>query len=160
MKGVLTALRHKGKRQKPAETRGKFAVGRPISQRPKEVRSRQTFGHWELDTVVLGRGKSKGCVATFVERKTRLYTASQMSDRTAYLWRMPLALPLPSTLSAPSRPQPPTEARSLPVIPVWKLRMECRSTLLTLTRPGSASPTRTPMGSCANFSPKGPISPK
>ncbi|GAC43598.1 transposase and inactivated derivative [Paenibacillus popilliae ATCC 14706] len=54
-----------------------------ISQRPKEVRSRETFGHWELDTVVSGRGKSKGCVATFVERKTRLYTAILMPDRTA-----------------------------------------------------------------------------
>ena len=83
VKGLLTVLRHKGKRQKPAETRGKFAVGKPISQRPKEVRSRETFGHWELDTVVSGRGKSKGCVATFVERKTRLYTAIRMPDRTA-----------------------------------------------------------------------------
>lgn len=79
----FTVLRHKGKRQKPAETRGKFAIGKPISQRPKEVRSRETFGHWELDTVVSGRGKSKGCVATFIERKTRLYTAIRMPDRTA-----------------------------------------------------------------------------
>ncbi|ADM70494.1 hypothetical protein GMA19_02691 [Paenibacillus polymyxa E681] len=82
VKGVLTVLRHKGKRQKPVETRGKFAVGKTISQRPKEVRSRETFGHWELDTVVSGRGKSKGCVATFIERKTRLYTAIRMPDRT------------------------------------------------------------------------------
>ncbi|MNI60039.1 Integrase core domain protein [compost metagenome] len=83
VKGVLTVLRHKGKRQRPAETRGKFAVGKTISQRPKEVRSRKTFGHWELDTVVSNRGKSKGCLATFIERKTRLYTAIQMPDRTA-----------------------------------------------------------------------------
>ncbi|WP_018883091.1 IS30 family transposase [Paenibacillus massiliensis] len=83
VKGVLAVLRHKGKRQKPAETRGRFAVGKAISQRPNEVRSRETFGHWELDTVVSGRGKSKGCVATFIERKTRLYTAIRMPDRTA-----------------------------------------------------------------------------
>lgn len=83
VKGTLAVLRHKGKRQKPSETRGKFAVGKSISQRPKEVRSRGTFGHWELDTVVSGRGKSKGCVATFIERKTRLYTAIRMPDRTA-----------------------------------------------------------------------------
>ncbi|MNW44302.1 hypothetical protein D3C74_215310 [compost metagenome] len=82
MKGVLTVLRHKGKRQKPVETLGKFAVGKTISQRPKEVRSRETFGHWELDTVVSGRGKSKGCVATFIEQKTRMYTAIRMLDRT------------------------------------------------------------------------------
>jgi IS30 family transposase len=82
-KGVLAVLRHKGKRQKPAETRGKFAVGKSISERPKEVRHRKTFGHWERDTVVSGRGKSKGCVATFIKRKTRLYTAIRMPDRTA-----------------------------------------------------------------------------
>lgn len=83
VRGELQVLRHKGKRRKPAETRGKFTVGRPISDRPKEVRSRQTFGHWELDTVVSGRGKSKGCIATLIERKTRLYTAVLMPDRTA-----------------------------------------------------------------------------
>ncbi|GAC43696.1 transposase and inactivated derivative, partial [Paenibacillus popilliae ATCC 14706] len=82
-RGALAVLRHKGKRQKPVETRGKFTVGKAISKRPKEVRSRKTFGHWELDTVVSGRGKCKGCVATFVERKTRLYTAILMPDRTA-----------------------------------------------------------------------------
>ncbi|WP_143023627.1 IS30 family transposase [Paenibacillus sp. CF095] len=51
--------------------------GKTISQCPKEVRSRKTFGHWELDTVVSGRGKSTGCVATFIERQTRMYTAIQ-----------------------------------------------------------------------------------
>ncbi|RAI89636.1 helix-turn-helix protein [Paenibacillus pabuli] len=67
VKGTLAVLRHKGKRQKPADTRGKIAVGKPISKRPKEVRHRETFGHWGMDTVVSGRGKSKGCVATFIE---------------------------------------------------------------------------------------------
>ena len=79
----ITVLRQKGKRQKPAEKRGKFAVGAPISSRPKEVKSRETFGHWELDTMVSSCGKSKGCFATFVERKSRLYTALKIPDRTA-----------------------------------------------------------------------------
>ncbi|MGF7047622.1 IS30 family transposase [Paenibacillus sp. DS2015] len=76
-------LRHKGKRRKPLETRRRFLMGKSIKQRPKEVRSREIFGHWELDTVVSSRGKSKACVATFIERKTRLYTAIKMPDRTA-----------------------------------------------------------------------------
>ncbi|MCM3342115.1 IS30 family transposase, partial [Paenibacillus sp. MER TA 81-3] len=42
------------------------------------------FGHWELDTVVSSRGKSKACVATFIERKTRMYVALKIPDRTAY----------------------------------------------------------------------------
>ncbi|NCD43524.1 MAG: IS30 family transposase [Bacteroidia bacterium] len=82
-KGNLKVLRHKGKRHKPAEKRGKFTVGKSIHSRPLEVKTRETFGHWELDTVVSSRGKSKGCFATFVERKTRLYTAIKIDDRTA-----------------------------------------------------------------------------
>lgn len=75
-------LRHKGKRRK-VEKRGRFSMGTPISERPKEVKHRQTFGHWELDTMVSSRGESKGCLATFVERKSRLYTALLIPDRTA-----------------------------------------------------------------------------
>lgn len=82
--GEVTVLRHKGKRRKPLEKRGRFLVGTPISQRPKEVRNRTTFGHWELDTVVSSRGKSKACAATFIERKTRLYVALTLPDRTAH----------------------------------------------------------------------------
>ena len=78
----LTVLRQKGKRRK-AEKRGKFAMGIPISERPKEVEARNTFGHWELDTMVSSRGESKGCFATFVERKSRLYTAFMIPDRSA-----------------------------------------------------------------------------
>ncbi len=80
---TITVLRQKGKRMKPKEKRGKFAMGTSISKRPTEVKSRKTFGHWELDTMVSSRGKSKGCFATFVERKSRLYVALKIPDRTA-----------------------------------------------------------------------------
>lgn len=82
--GSVKVLRHKGKRQKPMETRGRFLVGTPICHRPKEVRKRTSFGHWELDTVVSSRGNSRACAATFIERKTRLYMAVKMPDRTAH----------------------------------------------------------------------------
>ncbi|WP_160037155.1 IS30 family transposase [Paenibacillus sp. An7] len=80
---TVQQLRHKGKRQKPQERRGRFLVGTSIKQRPNQIRTRETFGHWELDTVVSSRGKSKACVATCIERKTRLYTAIKMPDRTS-----------------------------------------------------------------------------
>ena len=63
----LKLLRYKGKRHKPKETRGRFNTGKSISKRPKEIDSRTTFGHWELDTIVSSRGESKGCFATFAE---------------------------------------------------------------------------------------------
>ena len=85
--GILPAvtvrnLRQKGKRRK-AEKRGKFSMGTSICERPKDVKSRETFGHWELDSMVSSRGESKGCFATFVERKSRMYTAFKTLDRTA-----------------------------------------------------------------------------
>ncbi len=99
-RGNLQVLRHKGKRQKPPETRGRFQIGKSIWQRPKAIRDRETFGHWELDTVVSSRGKSKACVATFVERKTRFYQAIKMPNRTALSMEIAfgvLAAPMPKS---------------------------------------------------------------
>lgn len=77
----IANLRRKAKSRKAKETRGKFNIGTSIRKRPKEVKKRQEFGHWELDTVVSSRGKSKGCLATFVEMKSRFYIALPMKDR-------------------------------------------------------------------------------
>ncbi|MCA0540239.1 IS30 family transposase, partial [Clostridioides difficile] len=82
-KGDVTKLRRKGKSLKPKETRGKFNIGKGIKDRPKEVRKRNSIGHWELDTVVSSRGKSKACLATFVERKSRFLIAQVMENRKA-----------------------------------------------------------------------------
>ncbi|WP_340081424.1 IS30 family transposase [Terribacillus sp. FSL K6-0262] len=76
-------FRQKGKRQKPRETRGRFNIGTSIKERPKDVKDRKSAGHWELDTVVSSRGKSKGCFGTFAERKTRFFLAVKMNDRSA-----------------------------------------------------------------------------
>ena len=73
-------LRRKGKKR-TCKNLVVYSKGTSIRKRPKEVYKRKTFGHWELDTVV--SGKTKGaCFATFIERKTRLYTAVKMPDRT------------------------------------------------------------------------------
>ncbi|MCL2566008.1 MAG: IS30 family transposase [Defluviitaleaceae bacterium] len=78
---TMVNLRRKGKKR-TCKNLVLYSKGTSIRKRPKEVYSRKTFGHWELDTVV--SGKTKGaCFATFIERKTRLYTAAKMPDRTA-----------------------------------------------------------------------------
>ena len=79
-------LRRKGKFKRPAETRGRFNLGKTIKKRPKEVFSRNTFGHWEADTVVSGKAdnytlKSKYCFVSLAERKTRLYLVKLIPDR-------------------------------------------------------------------------------
>ena len=75
-------LRRKGKKPGTQEKRGRFNVKKTIKDRPQELENRETFGHWELDTMVPFRGQSKGCLATFVEHKTRFYVAIKMDDRT------------------------------------------------------------------------------
>ena len=79
----LSVLRRKGKTRQPKETRGTFRIGTSIVKRPKEVRNRETFGHWELDTVVSSRGKSKRRLATFLKLKMHFYLAFEILDRTA-----------------------------------------------------------------------------
>ena len=81
VRGNLNSLRRKGKSLKTKETRGKFNIGKSIKDRPKEVRKRENIGHWELDTVVSSRGKSKYCLSTFVERKGRFLIAQVMNNR-------------------------------------------------------------------------------
>lgn len=76
-------LRQKGKRQKPTENRGVLNGIKSIHDRPKAIEKREEFGHWELDTVVSGRGISKSCFATLLERKSRMYIIVPMIDRTA-----------------------------------------------------------------------------
>lgn len=82
----MKPLRRKGKFKRPAEKRGKFNVGKTIKQRPKSIYQRKELGHWEADTVESGRidhkRKSKYCFVTLVERKSRLYIAKLLPDRT------------------------------------------------------------------------------
>lgn len=66
----VSKLRRKGKSRKAKETRGRFNIGKSIDKKPKEVKKRNTFGHWELDTVVSSRGK----------RKTRFGRSKQKFD--------------------------------------------------------------------------------
>lgn len=88
--GVITMekLRRKGRFRRPAESRGKFNDGgREIKKRDRSVYKRKEIGHWEGDTVVSGKNdrtpKSKACFVTLAERRSRLYLAVRVPDRTA-----------------------------------------------------------------------------
>lgn len=81
--GDLKVLRRKGKNHGGKETRGKFNTGKPIRERDKSVYWRLEAGHWEADTVVSGRGKSKECFLSLAERKTRYYIVIKIKDRKA-----------------------------------------------------------------------------
>ena len=83
VKGNVKVLRKKGKTRKRLGNGGKFTTGKSIRKRDKSVYKRREVGHWEVDTVVSGIGKSKACFATFAERKTRFYIDVWMPDRKA-----------------------------------------------------------------------------
>ncbi|WP_395473590.1 IS30 family transposase [Spiroplasma endosymbiont of Nomada rufipes] len=74
-------LRRKGKKRKSQENRGKFN-GKSIKERDINVNDRITLGHWEGDTIVSSRGKSKSCLITLVERVSRFTLAILVKNRT------------------------------------------------------------------------------
>lgn len=51
----------------------------PIAQRPPEVETRGTWGHWEADTVLGVNGR----LGTFVERRSRYLLVAPLADGTA-----------------------------------------------------------------------------
>ncbi|MDP0561897.1 MAG: IS30 family transposase [Candidatus Endonucleobacter sp. (ex Gigantidas childressi)] len=57
-----------------------MANKRNIADRPAEVETRETLGHWGIDTV-MSKG-SKRCVVTLVERKTGCTLIGRLNDRT------------------------------------------------------------------------------
>ena len=80
--GNKKLLRRKGKGGW-YETRGKYNKGKSIRKRDKKIYKRADYGHWELDTVVSGLGKSTVCFITLVERKSRFYKAIKSPNRHA-----------------------------------------------------------------------------
>lgn len=59
-------------------------LGPSIEQRPQDVKSRQTFGHWEIDTVIGTKDKSKPVILTLVERATRFEILKLIDDKSAH----------------------------------------------------------------------------
>lgn len=55
--------------------------GESIEKRPEEIRNRDTFGHWEMDTVVSARPSNKALLV-LTERLTRLEIIRLLPDKT------------------------------------------------------------------------------
>lgn len=75
----------KKKKEKESETRPSFRKPpeRSIIYRPKEIDSREQYGHWEIDTVYSGQCcKSKTSLLVLTERKTLEEYYISIADRT------------------------------------------------------------------------------
>lgn len=55
--------------------------GRSIEERPEAVKTRDSVGNWEMDTVVGGAGKSKSCLLVLTERMTRKELIRKIPDK-------------------------------------------------------------------------------
>lgn len=72
----------KKKRGKKSNRAARAPRGTSIEKRPKEVETRETFGHWEMDSVEGAKG-SKETLLVLTERKTRREIVRKMKDKTA-----------------------------------------------------------------------------
>lgn len=71
---------HKRRKRKSSNWLPRRGISSRVSihDRPEEIDSKSTFGHWELDTV---EGKShSGGITTALERKTRYYDAQKIKN--------------------------------------------------------------------------------
>ena len=77
-------LLYKGERRREYEQRerAKEAPGDTIEDRPPEVRARNTFGHWEMDSI-MGPVGSKAALLVLTERLTRWGLVIRVPDHTA-----------------------------------------------------------------------------
>ena len=83
-KAIKKFMRFKSKRNKKRrkdDKRGRISDTVSISERPEEVETRLTFGHWEGDTV-LGKRKT-GCIGTLVERASGFTLAFKLDNAKA-----------------------------------------------------------------------------
>ena len=76
----------KGKRKKhnkKVKVQKRASAGESIENRPEEVKGREIFGHWEMDTVKGKQGITKSCMLVLTERKTRDEIIIKMPDQKA-----------------------------------------------------------------------------
>jgi IS30 family transposase len=143
-------LAHKRRRKQRlyGSLRGLIPGRVSIAERPAVVEARKRFGDWEGDTVY-GR-RTRICLLTQVERKSRYLIAAKILDRRAQSvaackiaqfsalpkhWRRTL------TLGTTARSSPPFNKSNRPP------GCGCSSPIRTAL--GNAGPTRTPTGCCA-----------
>lgn len=90
-KGIFLKLTNKdlpvkGKRKKHnkrVKVQKRASAGESIENRPDEVKNREIFGHWEMDTVKGKQGVTKSCMLVLTERRTRDEIIVKLPDQKA-----------------------------------------------------------------------------
>ena len=82
--GVFKNIKKKAKKESKNERTVALhnLDARSIEERPKDVNKRESYGHWEMDTVVSGR-KGKACLLVLTERCLREEIIIKINDKKA-----------------------------------------------------------------------------
>jgi IS30 family transposase len=79
-------LPYKPRKSKPQKSGTRMAYNNPhgksINMRPQEADERSEYGHWEMDTVVGGKGSQPACLLVLTERKYRHQIIRKIPSRT------------------------------------------------------------------------------
>src|SRR5690606_536855 len=78
---LLRGSRKQRRRRLGSVRRRGLRLGRPLESRPAQVATRRELGHWEVDTVLGGRGRA--CIVALVERETGYVLIGQLRARPA-----------------------------------------------------------------------------
>lgn len=76
----LPVKRNKDKQKHQPVRAAKVQSGNSIEKRPVEIAERSSFGHWEMDTVIGGKG-TKAVLLVLTERLTRFEIVRKMPDK-------------------------------------------------------------------------------
>lgn len=74
---------NKKRAYKKVRVQAKANVGTSIEKRDESVKTREEFGHWEMDTVIGKKGVSKNSLLVLTERKTRMEYIFKLKEHTA-----------------------------------------------------------------------------
>ena len=80
---LLEKLSRNTKKNTKKARRNQRVLGPSIEERPQEIETRKSFGHWEIDTVIGSKVASDPVLLTLVERKTRYEVILKIKDKTA-----------------------------------------------------------------------------
>lgn len=130
--------------------------GKNISQRPKEVETRTTFGHWEMDTVQGKKSAEDPVILVLAEDLPgiTLLLRSHQKRLMRFLELLPSSKSLQVTTLTRSLKQ---SLQTMVVSSLRSLMKLTKYTMLMLTRHGNEGPTRTTIGSFVEVSLKVPV---
>jgi IS30 family transposase len=79
---ILDLPYSKPKKKKPKTVKRPFSRGKSIEERPKDVLNRDSYGHWEMDTVYSSKDDLH-CLLVLSERMSREEIIIKIKDRTS-----------------------------------------------------------------------------